>query len=62
MSPLTMGRAKVTGVGAEELTRRAASLGDALEAGGEQLDRRHTSAAQEIVAKVKARTALLAPQ
>ncbi|HEY7718849.1 MAG TPA: YfjP family GTPase, partial [Pedococcus sp.] len=48
----------VSGVGAEELTRRATSLGDALEAGGEQLDRRHTSSAQEIVAKVQARTAL----
>ena len=58
MSPLKMGSRQVKGITAEELTDKAASLHAALEAGGDQLDRRQTSAGAEIVAKVHARTAL----
>ena len=58
MSPLKMGSRQVKGITSEELTDKAASLHAALEAGGDQLDRRQTSAGAEIVAKVHARTAL----
>ena len=58
MSPLKMGSRQVKGNSAEELTSRAESLQAALDAGGDQLDRKHTQAGAEIVAKVHARTAL----
>lgn len=58
MSPLKMGSRQVKGISAEELTSRAESLQAALDAGGDQLDRKHTQAGAEIVAKVHARTAL----
>lgn len=58
MSPLKMGSRQVKGISAEELASRAESLQAALDAGGDQLDRKHTQAGAEIVAKVHARTAL----
>ncbi|HEY7720907.1 MAG TPA: GTPase [Pedococcus sp.] len=58
MSPVKMGSRQVKGITAEDLTSKASSLRDALEAGGDQLDRKQTSAGAEIVAKVHARTAL----
>jgi predicted GTPase len=58
MSPLKMGSRQVKGISAEDLTSKAESLRAALDAGGDQLDRKQTQAGAEIVAKVHARTAL----
>ncbi len=56
MSPLKRGRGKVAGTGAEDLVERSAALGDALEAGGSQLDPVRASRAVAVIDKVTART------
>ncbi|GAB3078615.1 GTPase [Phycicoccus sp. Root101] len=56
MSPLIMGRSKVKGMSAEELGERSAALGDALEAGGSQLDPGRVVDARAVIEKVTART------
>ncbi|MGA8980939.1 MAG: dynamin family protein, partial [Pedococcus sp.] len=56
MSPLKRGRGKVAGTGAEDLVERSAALGDALEAGGSQLDPVRSSRAVAVIDKVTART------
>lgn len=58
MSPLKMGSRQVRALTAEKLAAKAQSLEAALDAGGDELDRRQTMAGAEIVAKVQARTAL----
>lgn len=58
MSPLKMGSRQVKALTAEKLAAKAQSLEAALDAGGDELDRRQTMAGAEIVAKVQARTAL----
>lgn len=58
MSPLKMGSRQVKALTAEKLAAKAQSLETALDAGGDELDRRQTMAGAEIVAKVQARTAL----
>ena len=58
MSPLRPGRAKVTGIGADELATRSAALSDALEAGGAQLDPTHVAAARATTKKVEERLGL----
>ena len=58
MSPLKMGSRQVKALTAEELAAKAQSLEAALDAGGDELDRRQTMAGAEIVAKVRRRTAL----
>ena len=58
MSPLKMGSRQVKALTAEQLAAKAQSLEAALDAGGDELDRRQTMAGAEIVAKVQARTAL----
>lgn len=58
MSPLKMGSRQVKALTAEKLAAKAHSLEAALDAGGDELDRRQTMAGAEIVAKVQARTAL----
>lgn len=58
MSPLKMGSRQVKALTAEKLAAKAQSLEAALDAGGDELDRRQTMAGAEVVAKVQARTAL----
>lgn len=58
MSPLKMGSRQLKALTAEKLAAKAQSLEAALDAGGDELDRRQTMAGAEIVAKVQARTAL----
>lgn len=58
MSPLKMGSRQVKALTAEKLAAKAQSLEAALDAGGDELDRRQSMAGAEIVAKVQARTAL----
>jgi GTP-binding protein EngB required for normal cell division len=58
MSPLKMGSRQVKALTAEKLAAKAQSLEAALDAGGDELDRRQPMASAEIVAKVQARTAL----
>ena len=58
MSPLIMGRSKVKGMSAEELVARSGALGEALEAGGAQLDPARVRDAGTVIDKVTARTAV----
>ncbi|MCA1783232.1 MAG: 50S ribosome-binding GTPase [Intrasporangiaceae bacterium] len=55
MSPLRPGKAKVTGVTAEELVSRSTALADGLEAGGAQLDESVVAAARAVTTKVDER-------
>lgn len=58
MSPVMMGAKQVKGITAEELADRSKALTDALDEGNGQLDAQHRAAGQEVVEKVRARTAL----
>jgi len=56
MSPLMMGAKKIRAISAEELTGRSGALGDALDAGGAQLDPEKSREAAAIIAKIRERT------
>ena len=56
MSPLMMGTKKIRAISAEELTGRTGALGDALDAGGAQLDPDRSREAAGIIAKIRERT------
>ena len=55
MSPLRPGRAKVAAVSADELSSRSAALQEALDVGGEQLDRAAVAEARAVTTKVEER-------
>ncbi|MEO7061347.1 MAG: ABC transporter, partial [Lapillicoccus sp.] len=58
MTPLKMGSRRVEAPTAELVAARSTALGDALQAGGAQLDIRAAGVAREIIARTRTRVSL----